>query len=250
MITCGKTKLVNAVPEIVKIIDKTDASFFYHERKKLSPSTSRSSGFLRDIACLESLFPGKIHRLGPAEQNHNHIYFSLNSKGRQKYSTTIELQMHEFDQNLNAIFSKQHSNNVSRAEKLSGLSSLYPDMNRDGFLFSPCGFSLNAISGPSYFTVHVTPQAKGSYASVETNLVEKNYDEIIEKVITVFSPRKFSAVLTTSVDKNSSCLHKTASDHLNGYELIGKDHYEFECGLAATFLNLAKSDEAESRKQE
>ena len=84
--------------------------------------------------------------------------------------------------------------------------SKYPDARVDAYLFTPCGFSANGVvpapygqSATHYFTVHVTPEPNCSYASFETNVPCKQTGretaEIVEQVISIFKPGRFSVTL-------------------------------------------------------
>jgi len=89
--------------------------------------------------------------------------------------------------------------------------SLFPDARIDAYLFSPCGFSANgvvpappatdssAVKAAHYFTVHVTPEPICSFASFETNVPsgQKGRDtaEVIEHVVNIFRPGRFSVTL-------------------------------------------------------
>ncbi|QQK43318.1 S-adenosylmethionine decarboxylase proenzyme [Penicillium digitatum] len=92
-----------------------------------------------------------------------------------------------------------------------GLSDVYakskfPDARIDAYLFTPCGFSANGVvpapggNAPThYFTVHVTPEPHCSYASFETNVPHsqngKATADIIEQVVAIFKPGRFSITL-------------------------------------------------------
>lgn len=116
-----------------------------------------------------------------------------------------------------------HALGAALSDRL-GLSALLPRATIDSFLFTPCGFSSNAVQGDRYATIHVTPEVDFSYASYETNLsfVEssgsigevtvgghevnvaagepRNVQELVEKVLQVFKPAKFSITLFISMD--------------------------------------------------
>jgi S-adenosylmethionine decarboxylase len=105
---------------------------------------------------------------------------------------------------------------VSEACGLSDVYSQdkYPDACVDAYLFSPCGFSANGVipdpnlrvgqdkvksSAAHYFTVHVTPEPNCSFASFETNVPSaqsgRTTAEIIEHVVSIFQPGRFSITL-------------------------------------------------------
>ncbi|KAI5812553.1 S-adenosylmethionine decarboxylase [Pyronema omphalodes] len=85
--------------------------------------------------------------------------------------------------------------------------SKYPDACIDSYIFAPCGYSANGVipspdptvSTTHYFTVHVTPEPHCSYASFETNVPGrqsgKETAEILEQVLNIFKPGRFSVTL-------------------------------------------------------
>lgn len=112
-----------------------------------------------------------------------------------------------------------------------GISALMPDATLDSFLFTPCGYSANAVQGDRYATIHVTPEEAYSYASFECNLdfVEqapssngkgtsslelepvkegemqktgpKSLQQLVEHVLAIFKPAKLSITLFVSVEE-------------------------------------------------
>jgi len=99
----------------------------------------------------------------------------------------------------------------SVVSECSGLADIYPtckypDARIDAYLFTPCGFSANGVipapCGPSathYFTVHVTPEPRCSYASFETNVPSRQMGretaDVVEQVVDIFKPGRFSVTL-------------------------------------------------------
>lgn len=96
----------------------------------------------------------------------------------------------------------------------------------DSWLFSPCGYSLNALleDGYSYATIHVTPERGFSYASFETNLDARAVDtrEVLVKVLEVFRPRKFTATVFCDRPTLASLL-SARSDVLE----VGDHHHQY-----------------------
>ncbi|KAF9959440.1 spermidine resistance protein [Mortierella alpina] len=57
-----------------------------------------------------------------------------------------------------------------RVDQETGLAGLFPQAHLDSYLFTPCGYSANALQEGNYYTIHVTPEPVCSYASFETNI--------------------------------------------------------------------------------
>jgi S-adenosylmethionine decarboxylase len=101
--------------------------------------------------------------------------------------------------------------------------SKYPDSRIDAYLFTPCGFSANAVvpavegeTGSHYFTVHVTPEPNCSYASFETNVpaLQKGRDtaEIVSNVVDIFKPGRFSVTLFEAKTSFDELLENDSTD--------------------------------------
>lgn len=239
MITCGKTILIDAVPEILEIMNKHRVAMVFYERKNLLYPDEQPSNFEDDVARMLNFFPGKSYRLGPANHDHVHVFYSSHAAEASYQDATLQVLMHDLDASRMEIFDSEYSGTAAQVEKVSGLDRLYPDMVTDSYLFSPYGFSLNGICGPQYFTVHVTPQPDGSYASFETNVLEEDYVRVINKIISIFRPGRFSVLLTTSMDAQCLPSHSTVVNVAADYRVTEKSLYEFDCGYAATFLNYS-----------
>ena len=234
-----KTKLVKAVPRILEFADPSDIDLLIYARKNHLFPSEQPSSFGDDAVFLERLFPGERHRLGPDDSDHTDLFVFAKNSGAPRRQATFELLMHEIDPAMIETFSVEKSKSAACAERLSGISRIHPVMVRDGFLFSPCGYSINALSGPEYFTIHVTPQKQGSYASFGTNVPESDYDLLASRVVDIFKPRKFSMVLTTAIDKKALCLHKALGEKMSGYALLEKSRHDLSPDSAASFLNFA-----------
>jgi len=130
---------------------------------------------------------------------------------------------------------------VSNASGLSDIypSSKYPDAKIDAYLFTPCGFSANGVipanaSGlpPSthYFTVHVTPEPQCSYASFETNVpthhTGRETVEIVEQVVNIFRPGRFSVTLFEAKSagraQQSAAQKSSKMESIKGYRRVDR----------------------------
>ncbi|ROT34601.1 S-adenosylmethionine decarboxylase [Sodiomyces alkalinus F11] len=145
-------------------------------------------------------------------------------------------------------------------------TSKYPDARVDAYLFSPCGFSANGVipappqdgganiegevegegadKAAHYFTVHVTPEPNCSFASFETNVPGgqsgRTTAEIIEHVVGIFKPGRFSVTLFEAKGKHSNPYGmaedeplpikaaQRAVDPIPGYRRIDRIVHDFE----------------------
>ncbi|CAN8096190.1 unnamed protein product [Discula destructiva] len=138
--------------------------------------------------------------------------------------------------------------------------SKYPDARIDAYLFSPCGFSANAVipapaqecedgaaakaggSGGAthYFTVHVTPEPNCSFASFETNVPGgqngRETGEVIEHVVGIFKPGRFIVTLFEAKDALAAgvtspdpfSLRKSRTDAIAGYRRVDRVVHQFD----------------------
>ncbi len=250
MITCGKTTLVDVIPEILSIVGKENVAFVFYERKNFFYPHEQPSDFEDDAGLLLKYFPGKSYRLGPANGEHVHVFYSSHGMMGPDNDTTLQLLMNDLDPKVMDLFTLRGVNDADEAAELSGIKNIYPAMERDHRLFSPEGYSLNAIDKKRYFTIHVTPQAKASYVSFETNVPEDNYGPLIEQVVSIFKPRRFSLVFTHSWGSGGSHpLSFVPCDGAPGYRLTEKSVHAFDCGFGVLFMNKVMEEEEMDREQ-
>ncbi|KAL5031982.1 hypothetical protein BDV3_000408 [Batrachochytrium dendrobatidis] len=126
------------------------------------------------------------------------------------WRTEEELAAGMSAENKNAI-KHQLKSAGHRVFSETGIADIYPESTVDDYVFDPCGYSLNGLLGPYYYTIHVTPEDICSYASFETTIpvkqftpkhkregIEYEYDtfsQVIQKVVDRFKPGKFSTTL-------------------------------------------------------
>lgn len=149
-----------------------------------------------------------------------------------------------------------HALGASLSDSL-GLSALMPNATIDSFLFSPCGFSSNAVQGDRYATVHVTPEEEYSYASFETNLAfgtdsdlveggPQSLPELVERVLGIFRPARFSLTLFVSIDEEGEGRKRAQGvmrelmkpDLVKTHQVADKILYEFD-GYSLVYIVMA-----------
>lgn len=241
LITCGQTNLIDTIPEILQVVDKSDMAFVFYERKNLMYPESQLSDFEIEAARISKFFPGKSYRLGPANYDHVHIFYSSHASIAMDEDITLELLMHDLHPDAMLVYTPKNGQTADGVVKQTGMDALYPDMTIDAHLFDPFGYSLNAIDSNSYFTIHVTPQSTGSYASFETNRVETGYMALVNRVLGIFQPAKFTFVLTSSVTDQRLSAAAPLPDSINGFRPTEKSLYELDCGYQVRFSNFIRS---------
>lgn len=237
MLTCGRTTLINAVPEILQIVHRDQISHLFYERKNLVYPQHQPSDFRKDAAYLDGFFPGQVKRLGPADSDHVHVFNATNVPVPQSRDITLELLMHDINPDIIRLFQKAPPGSAETMERELGIDRLLPQMKRDSYLFDPAGYSTNGIASDRYFTIHVTPEPEASYVSFETNVLEPDYAELIRRVTLLFRPTKFTLVLTTSNDPETKALHAAAVSEINGYRSSDEFRFNLDCDYTVTFIN-------------
>ncbi|MGD8366209.1 MAG: hypothetical protein PVG78_01095 [Desulfobacterales bacterium] len=240
MITCGQTVLLRALPEILKIVGRQNVAMVFYERKNLMFPEEQPADFEADVSLLSEYFPGKSYRLGPANADHVHLFFSSHAKIEAKQDVTLQILMSDLSPDMARRFFADNGT-ARRIAARTGIESLYSGMRIDSHLFTPAGFSVNGIRDARYFTVHVTPQRSGSYTSFETNMIEEDYGPVVFEVLDIFRPERFTLVLTSSMDPRCRPLHQTLPDRAPGYRALEKSYHEFNCGYAVSFFNCGKT---------
>lgn len=93
---------------------------------------------------------------------------------------------------------------MSRA---AGIAALVPHATIDDWAFEPCGYSMNALSGAFYYTVHVTPEPAFSYASFETNDPAYAAPEALAAILRAFNPTTCTVTLTARGGAGKQAVH-------------------------------------------
>jgi hypothetical protein len=81
----------------------------------------------------------------------------------------------------------------------TGIRRLVPAADIDDYVFEPCGYSMNGITGPGFMTIHITPEAGFSYASVEVSGFDPAaYDpaDMVSRILAIFRPGMASVSLS------------------------------------------------------
>ncbi|XP_010929198.1 S-adenosylmethionine decarboxylase proenzyme [Elaeis guineensis] len=211
--TCGTTRLLLSIPRILELAKELSLSPLSAKYSRgtfifpgAQPSPHRS--FSEEVSVLNQFFGGlksggNAYVIGdPVAPNRNwHIYYATQKP--EPPMVTLEMCMTGLSTEQASIFFKNsvvgHSSSSKEMTKLSGISDIIPEMEICDFEFDPCGYSMNAIHGPAFSTIHVTPEEGFSYASYEAmglNPGSLVFGDLIKRVLRCFGPLEFSVAVT------------------------------------------------------
>nr|POE87400.1 s-adenosylmethionine decarboxylase proenzyme [Quercus suber] len=135
-----------------------------------------------------------------------------------------------------------------------GLADVYPvskysDARIDSYLFTPCGYSANGVvpmpgdvESTHYWTVHVTPEPQCSYASFETNVPSSRPVDIVQQVVGIFKPGRFSVTLFEALDdKPATGKRDKTMESVIGYRRVDRIVHELE-GYELVFRYFERED--------
>ncbi|KNC95809.1 S-adenosylmethionine decarboxylase proenzyme [Spizellomyces punctatus DAOM BR117] len=172
---------------------------------------------------------------------------SINEEEEEEDDVTLEILMTQLDPAAMKAFwrtaeelrAAKDGKDISqegaqRVYHATGIADIYPKATVDDYLFDPCGYSLNGLLGPYYFTIHVTPEDVCSYASFETTVPVKRFyshiragseseydtfEDVIQRVVSVFRPGTFSTTLISrkSVGHKHGKTDGLLEGHIGGF---------------------------------
>ena len=214
--TCGTTALLVAMPRILALAAEVGAvprrcrysrSCFKYPKRQPTPHRS----WEEECDFLDAHFPATGRRtarvLGePGKGLLWHVYCadSVLRAGTepvpQQWPTlTLEICMTQLDPIAAGGFI--FGDRVPAASTVTadtGILNMVPKAIIDDFVFEPCGYSMNGLQGPGLATIHVTPEARCSYASVEVSGGATDFcpDVLLRKAVGVFKPGRISVAVT------------------------------------------------------
>jgi S-adenosylmethionine decarboxylase len=102
-----------------------------------------------------------------------------------------------------------HVSCAKEMTKPSGISDIIPEMDICGFDFEPCRYSMNAIHGPAFSTIHVThlrmvSAMLASYEVMGLNPASSAYGGLVKRVLKCFGPSEFSVAVTIFGERDSA----------------------------------------------
>ena len=241
MITCGRTRLVDAVAELLKDVAPEDVCFLVFERKNEVFPHRQPTSFYEDACALNELLPGKALRFGDEDEHHLYLYHLDRAFDGEPGDVTMEILMYGLDRDAADLFDVRKGAADAARARAEAMRLILPGFRTEEHLFEPSGYSLNGVRGKSYGTIHVTPQEHGSYASFETNRpFGDDPSALCNEVLDVFRPRAFDVVL---FDQGGGGSFASPA----GYAMRAQVTQRIDCGYRVRFLSHFRPPRGENR---
>jgi S-adenosylmethionine decarboxylase len=217
--TCGTTSLLRTIPELIAVgqalgfeigfLQYSRTAFRYPEYQ---PAPHQS--FRDEIAFLRQYLPSGTERVMsdgssiPAAQRMAWHVFTYDNQKVSTKDQCLEVCMFDLDPLAMRYFfgdAEEHGGNADTCTSVSGIEDLlrfsqYLERGSeavahaplvDAHLFSPCGYSMNALDGSTYYTIHITPEDHCSYVSFESNAHFDTFITLLGRVLDTFRPARY-----------------------------------------------------------
>ena len=251
ILTCGNTRLVHSVEFFIQHIGMDKIQQVIYQRKNEYFSHAQPSSFGDDIKLLGQYVTGKGYRFGELDSHHNYIFHQDNSFQADKLDKTYELLAYQISDRASEKLTTVGLT-AQEIRQFLQLDKFFADFTLDDFVFDPFGYSVNAIKGKKYLTIHVTPQANSSYVSIESNI---NLIKIAGDFLAILAPKSFDLLsfndfdfvnLTEEFIPKNYVSKSLVSEHLSNNYLVCFANYILpqQNFIQATVLDLAGENHA------
>lgn len=234
LITCGQTKLVESIVYFLNRVDADGVAQILFQRKNEMMSAMQPSTFEQDVDKVQALVPGVEVSFGKRSSHFTELFHLERNYRPTADDRTYELLMYGISDDSTAFFTQEGLTQEMIRTRLR-LSEYLDGWQIDDFVFEPCGYSLNALSGSKYLTIHLTPEAGFSYVSLETNV---DLASIIQIPLAVLQPESFDLVMYQPEDLDA--IQNAASQD---YSNIQRQTKTIDCGYTVHFQHWQQGAE-------
>ena len=196
IITCGNTRLVHSVEYFIQQVGVSKIQQITYQRKNEYFAHAQLSSFGDDIALLGQYVKGQAFRFGELDGHHNYIFnqdthFKLNQEDKSYELIAYQICQKASDKLTTLGLA---ANEIREFLQLDRLLAGYI---LDDFVFEPFGYSINAIKGMHYLTIHITPQASSSYVSIQANI---NLIALAPDFLRILAPKSIDLLSVNETD--------------------------------------------------
>jgi S-adenosylmethionine decarboxylase len=197
LITCGQTRLVDAVLPLLTHVPRASLSQLLYARKSEHFPQHQASTFDADALALSALLgsagPCERRRLGHGEHFVDLFDHAATGLARRP-DVTLEVLMHGPSAAACARFERDQA---PAAHAL--VASLAPGFQLHEHYFEPQGYSVNGLFDGAYVTLHVTPEPVGSYVSFELQgppdaVASLDAQRCVVQLAAAFAPRSIEVL--------------------------------------------------------
>jgi S-adenosylmethionine decarboxylase len=193
-------------------------AFLVYERKNEHFPEHQPTTFHEDALRLQTMLPGRALCFGDEHGRYVQMFHTTRPYTPETNDPTLEVLMHVIDEEVAARFAQPHVSNDTPVSVSSGIDAILPGFTTSEHVFDPAGYSLNAVRGEEYYTVHVTPETTGSYVSFETNYDFRcHLGGLVGSIVELFRPRAFDVMtFLPEAEPDLSIVSYQLGDHVAG----------------------------------
>jgi S-adenosylmethionine decarboxylase len=210
ILTCGVTRLINAVEFFIQHFSINNIEQITYQRKNEFIASAQLTSFKDDVQHLAQAINGNAYLLGNLDHHHHHVFFARKTPNNKQQLSVYEFLAYNIGSNASKLLN-QPNLNTSIIRKYLNLTDLLVGFYLDDFAFSPLGYSLNAIKENFYFTMHITPQETHSYISVEANF---NLSMLIPKLLDILNPASYDLLCFNDDNFAATINHPTVNNYV------------------------------------
>lgn len=211
ILTCGETHLINSVEYFITHFGHELIEHITYQRKNEYFAQAQPSCFGDDIKVLAKFIDGKAYRFGELDSHHTFIFHQANNFKAKSSDKTYELMAYQISKQASEQLTQKHLSKEDIRHFLC-LDELLPEFAIDDFVFKPYGYSMNAIKGKDYFTIHVTPQENSSYVSFESSL---NLIKLAPTILNILQPASFDLLTLNEPNFDFLCKSHVPSAYVS-----------------------------------
>lgn len=236
MITCGETTLIDGILRFTQEVPEKDIALVCYQRKNEYRPRLQATTFEDDIARLHQRLPGKAFRVGYLDSHHYNIFHTARPYEARPADTACELLMYHIRGPISDYLKNEGQTREGIRERLE-LDRLFEGYTLDDFVFDPVGYSLNAIRGPFYATIHITPQTTNSYVSFETNRPsDAEAHGVLSRLLEILQPVSWNVVGFNS---------QPVMPELPKMMRLGANEWTLDCGYRVLYHHYQQSDQCD-----
>ncbi|KAG9151899.1 hypothetical protein Leryth_002172 [Lithospermum erythrorhizon] len=252
--TCGTTKLLLAIPPILKLAESLSLevkTVHYSRGSFIFPGAQSfpHRSFSEEVTVLDKYFgmlgsSSKAFVMGNSDkQGKWHVYSASAEPACSIEPTyTVEMCMTGLDRERASVFYKKEDSSAALMTTRSGIRKILPKSDICDFEFDPCGYSMNSVEGGALSTIHVTPEDGFSYASFEAagyDMKVLNLDDLIERALACFQPNEF--LVAVRADDSLKSIERLCAVTLKGYCVDQDICEELADGSYIIYQNFTKA---------